>query len=99
MVQQVKDLVLSLQWLGSLLWHSFDPWPGNFYMLWVQPKKKKKKESDVDLSERKAYVALHKLKHPKCPKSNNSVTQGIRGEKRLFVGIGRLGQRWVTLLR
>ena len=24
--QQVKDLV-SLQWLGSLLWYRFDPWP------------------------------------------------------------------------
>ena len=27
----VKDLVLSLQGLGSLLWHRFDPWPGNFH--------------------------------------------------------------------
>ena len=26
----VKDLVLSLLWLGSLLWCRFDPWPGNF---------------------------------------------------------------------
>ena len=30
-VQQVKDPVLSLQRLGSLLWCRFDPWPGNFY--------------------------------------------------------------------
>ena len=29
----VKDLVLSLQWLRSLLWHGFDPWPMNFYAL------------------------------------------------------------------
>ena len=36
--QQVKDLVLSLQQLGLLLWHESDPWPGNFHMLWVQPK-------------------------------------------------------------
>ena len=28
----VKDLVLSLLWLGSLLWHGFDPWPMNLYM-------------------------------------------------------------------
>ena len=27
MVQQVKDLVLSLLWLRSLLWHEFNPWP------------------------------------------------------------------------
>ena len=26
----VKDVALSLLWLGSLLWHGFDPWPGNF---------------------------------------------------------------------
>ena len=35
----VKDLELSLLWLGSLLWHGFNPWPRNFYMLWVWPKK------------------------------------------------------------
>ena len=27
MVQQVKDLVLSLQQLQSLLWLRFNPWP------------------------------------------------------------------------
>ena len=32
MVQHVKDPVLSLQQLVSLLWHEFDPWPGNFHM-------------------------------------------------------------------
>lgn len=35
MVQRVKDLML------SLLWHGFDPYPGNFCMLRMQPKKKK----------------------------------------------------------
>ena len=30
LAHQVKDLAL------SLLWHGFDPWPGNFHMLWVQ---------------------------------------------------------------
>ena len=30
-VQQVKDPVLSLQWLGSLLWLGFHPCPGNFH--------------------------------------------------------------------
>ena len=38
MVQQVKDLTLSLQCLGSLLWHGFSPWPGNIHKLRVQPK-------------------------------------------------------------
>ena len=27
MVQWVKELVLSLQWLGAMLWRGFDPWP------------------------------------------------------------------------
>ena len=38
----VKGPALSLQWLGSLLWQGLDPWAGNFWMPWVQPKKKKK---------------------------------------------------------
>ena len=33
--QLIKDLML------SLLWHRFCPWPGNFCMLCVQPKKEK----------------------------------------------------------
>ena len=35
MAQWVKDLVLSLSWLGLLLWHGCDPWPRNFDMLRV----------------------------------------------------------------
>ena len=38
MAQQVKDLVLSLQWLRSLVWRRFDPWTGNFHMLLVLQK-------------------------------------------------------------
>ena len=34
-VQWVKDLVLSLQWLGLLLWCRLDPWL--VHMLQVQP--------------------------------------------------------------
>ena len=30
-------MALSLQRLGSLLWHGFDPWPGNLHMLQAQP--------------------------------------------------------------
>ena len=39
----IKDPMLSLPCFRSLLWYGFDPWPGNFYVPWVQPKKKKKK--------------------------------------------------------
>ena len=41
MAQWVKGLVMSLQRLGSLLWLGFNPWPGNFGMLWARPKNKK----------------------------------------------------------
>ena len=42
MEQQVKDPVSSLQRLGQLLWHEFNPWPRNIHVLRVQPKKRKK---------------------------------------------------------
>ena len=32
MAQQVKDPMLSLQWLGSLPRCRFDPWPWNFHL-------------------------------------------------------------------
>ena len=38
--QHVKDLVLSLQRLGLLLWCRFDSWPRNFHMPQAWPKKK-----------------------------------------------------------
>ena len=40
-MQWVKDPVLSLQQLRSVLWRGFDPWPQNFSMTLEQPKKKK----------------------------------------------------------
>ena len=39
-VQWVRDPALSPQWLGSLLWCRFDPWPRKFYMPWAWPEKK-----------------------------------------------------------
>ena len=36
-VQQVRDLALSVQWLELLLWLRFDPWPRNFHIQWVCP--------------------------------------------------------------
>ena len=41
--QQVKGLVLSLQWLGSLLWRWMDSWPANIHMVWAWPKGEKKR--------------------------------------------------------
>ena len=40
-MQLVKYPALLQPWCRSKLWLKFDPWPGNFHMLWVQPKKKK----------------------------------------------------------
>ena len=42
----VKDLVL------SQLWHRFDPWPGNFCILWVGASKKIKIKIKIDPSAR-----------------------------------------------
>ena len=41
MVQQSKDLVLSLQWLGLLLWLGFDPWTWELPHATGMAKKKK----------------------------------------------------------
>lgn len=42
MAQWIKDLSFLLLWLWLLLWCGFNPWPGNFCMLWAQLKKKKR---------------------------------------------------------
>ena len=42
MAQQVKDLALSFQWLGLLLWLGFDTWPRYFCIAVGTAKKKKK---------------------------------------------------------
>lgn len=38
MAQQIRDLALSLRWLWLQLWNGFNPWRGNFRILWVWPK-------------------------------------------------------------
>ena len=43
--QWVKDLALSLKQLMSPLWHRFNSWPGNFYMLWVPTPPPRKRNS------------------------------------------------------
>ena len=40
--QWVKDLALSLLWLGLLLWHEFNSWPRNFQMPWSWTKQTNK---------------------------------------------------------
>ena len=40
MARQVKDLVLSRLWLGSLFWLRFSPWPRNFCLPGAGPKTK-----------------------------------------------------------
>ena len=45
----VKNSVLSLLWLG------FDPRPGNFHVLWVQGKKKLKKEKEIEMKVLTSY--------------------------------------------
>ena len=46
-MQEVKDLALSVQQLGLLLWHRFSSWPENVHMhvrmLWAFPPKKNPK--------------------------------------------------------
>ena len=54
----VKDLLM------SLLWHGFNPRPGNFHMLWAQQKEKKISKGRTDdnfhcfLSGKKPYKVL-----------------------------------------
>ena len=70
MAQQVKDLVVSLQQFQSLLWHLFDPWPGNFCMPWVRQKKKKKVGgADTSLPLRPETTGFYSCLDPRVPRS------------------------------
>ena len=42
--QPVKDPALSLQRLGSLLWHGLDPWLGSVHMPQARPKEKEEEQ-------------------------------------------------------
>ena len=48
--QQVKDLVLSLQWPRLLLWCGFHPWPRDFHMPEAQLKTNKSNELFVHVT-------------------------------------------------
>ena len=43
MALQAKDLALSPQWPGSLLWCRLSPWLRNYHMPWAWPKIQTKK--------------------------------------------------------
>ena len=60
LVQQVKDPVLSLQWLGSLLWYRLDPWPRNFHIphRYCQKQKQKPKHRMMGLYGRYIFNFL-----------------------------------------
>ena len=47
--QGVKDPALSLQRLGTLLWHRLDPWLRNFHMPGAWQKKKKSGEKQIHI--------------------------------------------------
>ena len=49
MAHWVKDPALSRVWLGSLLWHRFKPWPGNFLHAGGAAKKKKGKKREKEI--------------------------------------------------
>ena len=69
--QWVKGLAL------SLLWYGFDPWPGNFYTLRVQPRKKKQKRSSkviqfkIDMEESTAFLYTSNNQFFKCQDREN----------------------------
>ena len=59
MVQWLKDLVLSLQQLKSLLWCGFDPWPWNFHKLPGAAKNKQTNKQRKSPQETKTTDMIH----------------------------------------
>lgn len=49
--QRIKDLALSLHWLGSLLWLGLDPWPGKFHMPRAWQKERKEGRNSTPSSQ------------------------------------------------
>ena len=50
-----KDLAVSLQRPGSLLWHGFDPWPQKFHMLLARPNNNK---TTNQLNKKRTYSGI-----------------------------------------
>lgn len=61
--QWIKDPILSLQWPRLLLQHRFDPWPGNFYRPWAQPKKEKEKMVTVVMDVLTNLIVVNVLQY------------------------------------
>ena len=63
-VQQIKDLVLSLLWLWLQLWHGFSPWLKNFCMLLAQQNKKqnrtKKREKNAFSEQNSVLLSVER---------------------------------------
>ena len=55
----LRDTVLSLQQLRSLLSYRFDPWPGNFC---VAKEKEKEKEKEITIASAKKFYKESKTK-------------------------------------
>ena len=76
MAQWVKDLTLTLQWLGSPLWPRCDPWLGNFHVLCVRKKKKNSKQRSCNLFLISRFLA-HLAKVPKPQNWSQEVWAGL----------------------
>ena len=63
MAHWIKDLVVLLRWLGSLLGRGFDPWARNFHVPQVQEKKKKRMKP-ADSSITPVHLLGTSLPHP-----------------------------------
>ena len=75
--------MLSLQWCGSLLWGTFEPWPENFHMLGIRPRKREKEKEKKEKEEKKKEK--RRKEGRKEERSNNCIyfialLQGINGE-------------------
>ena len=64
-VQWVKDLSLSLQWHGLLLGDGFDPWPRNFHMPQVQPKKQTSEDMPIRIFKFRVNISYNSLQGKK----------------------------------
>ena len=62
----------------SQLWLGFSPWPGNFYMLWVQPLKKKKKKKSFFIEYIKTVQVHFIISYPKLPDIPYPLTRAER---------------------
>ena len=88
MAQQVKDLVLSLLWLWLLLWCRFDPWPGNFCMPQVQPKKKKRERERKERKKKERKQTINPPESSRCSSVEMDPTR-IHEDAGLILGLAQ----------